>query len=289
MTRVPSSILAASLVLCTALPAQEDVVRVGDVDIHYELVGEGPPLVLIHGWTHDLRTWDLQLSELASQFTVLRYDRRGWGESGGHPDVSMDPVDLDRLMDALGLEAAHVLGHSQGGHVALRFAQTHPERVTALGLYGAPPPDGFGLAWTGPDAFPPDMGEIARDHGLDSVRTILFDHRLARGFEEGMPGAELADRLWEANGGKDLLEPEPPSGATPPPDVGRLPEMDVPTLVLTGEWEMPYFQVAADAMAYGIAGAERIVVPGGGHAVHMQEPERFTAEVVRFFRGVGRR
>jgi pimeloyl-ACP methyl ester carboxylesterase len=72
-------------------------------------------------------------------------------------------------------------------------------------------------------------------------------------------------------------------------DVDRVRVGDVapPTLVLTGEWEMPYVQVVAEALAYGIPGAERAVVRGGGHAVHLQEPERFTAEVVRFLRGAG--
>lgn len=289
MTRILLLFLAVSLSFPSVLRAQEEDLPPEDVDLHYELSGEGPPLVLIHGWTHDLRSWDMQLPALERRFEVLRYDRRGWGQSGGHPDVTMDPVDLDRLMADLGIESAFVLGHSQGAQVALRFALAYPDRVEALGLYGSPPPEGFGLPWTGPDTFPSNMSAIARQHGLDSLRTLLFNHPLARGFEEGRPGAELAGRMWASNAGNDLLDPRPTSGATPPPRTDHLDRIDVPTLVIIGEWELPYFTVVADALAYGITDAERVTIPGGGHAVHMQEPERFNAEVVRFFERVGAR
>lgn len=186
-------------------------------------------------------------------------------------------------MEVLEIDSAFVLGHSQGADVALRFALEYPEQVRALGLYGSPQPAGFGLPWNGPDTFPSDMPAIFREDGLDSLSTIIFSHPLSRGFEEGEPGTELMGRTWEENAGRDLRDPRPPSGATPRPHVDRLVEVDAPTLVITGTQEIPYFEVVADALAYGIRGAERVAVAGGGHAVHMQEPERFNREVVRFF------
>lgn len=286
MTRTVSLVLALAVALPVALVAQEKTLGVdGDVELAYELAGEGSPLVLIHGWTHDMRSWDLQARALQRHFTVLRYDRRGWGGSGGHPDVTMDPVDLNSLMESLGVESAYVVGHSQGAEVALRFALAHPERVAALGLYGAPPPAGFGVPWTGSDAppSPSDMASIVREGGVDSLGTVLFSGPLARGFDDGGPGFELATAMWEDNGGRGLVNPVEPSNATPAPVFDRVSEIDVPTLVITGDLEMPYFQMVADALAYALPDAERVTVPGGGHAVHMQEPERFTAELVRFF------
>lgn len=286
MTRTVPLFLALAVALPVALVAQEETLRVdGDVELAYELAGEGPPLVLIHGWTHDMRSWDLQAAPLQRHFTVLRYDRRGWGGSGGHPDVTIDPVDLDRLMEALDLESAFVVGHSQGADVALRFALAHPNRVAALGLYGSPPPAGFSVPFTGPDAPPshPERASIVREGGVDSLGAVLFSGPLARGFEEGQPGLELATAMWADNGGRDLEDPREPSNATPPPVFDRMGEIEVPTLVITGDLEMPYFQMVADALAYAIPDAERVTVPGGGHAVHMQEPERVTAELVRFF------
>ena len=266
--------------------AQADTLNLENgVALHHELSGDGPPLVLIHGWTHDARVWEPQMPALARRFTVLRYDRRGWGRSGGSPDVSRDPHDLDSLMRALELEDAHVVGHSQGGDVALRFTLAYPERVRTLTLYGAPPPAGFGVPPTGEDTFP-DMGAIVRDHGLDSLAAVIFDHPLARGFEPGDPGAAIARELWAANAAKAFEDPEPPSGATPEPSIDRLGEVTIPVLVLTGELEMRHFRLAADAVAYTLPNARRVEIPGGGHAAHLQEPERWTAEVVRFLREV---
>lgn len=291
LPRSPTLLLGAliALLLPAALTAQADTLRVeGDVPLHYELSGEGPPVVLLHGWTHDARVWRQVVPALERRFTVLRPDRRGWGRSGGHADVSRDPGDLDSLMSALGWSDAHVVGHSQGADAALRFAVAHPERIRSLVLYGSPQPAGFDLPWTGPDALPPppEMARIVREHGIDSLGAVIFASPLADGFEPGSEGAELAGELWTANAERAFADPRPPSGATPRPSVDDLGAIAAPTLVLTGELEMPFFQLVADALAFGIPGAERVVVEGGGHAVHMQEPERWTAEIVRFLRAV---
>lgn len=197
----------------------------------------------------------------------------------------MDPEDLDSLMTAVGLEDAHVVGHSQGADVALRFALAHPSRVRSVTLYGAPPPAGFGVPPVGEDTFP-DMAAIVRDHGLDSLQAVLFRHPLGRGFERGSRGLELAREMWATNARRAFADREPPSRATAQPSMDRVPEVTVPALVLTGDREMRHARLAADAVAYLLPDASRIEVPGGGHAVHLQEPERWTAEVLRFVRAV---
>lgn len=290
--RTPLAVALAVLLLPCALAAQADTLETEDgIGIYYEVSGEGPPLVLLHGWTHDARVWRLQTPALERHFTVLRYDRRGWGRSGGRPDVSRDPVDLDRLMDELGWRDAHVVGHSQGAEVALRFALAYPNRVRSLVLYGARPPEDFSVPWTGPDALPspPEMGAIVEAGGLDSLGAVLFSGPLGRGFEGGGPGLEIARQLWAENAARGFDDPGPPSGATPPPSMARLDQITMPTLVLTGDLEMAYFRLGADALAYALPDARRVTVAGGGHAVHLQEPERFTAELLRFLREVEER
>lgn len=265
-------------------PSNVQTFDTGEVTLSYELTGSGEPLVLIHGYTHNKRTWNLQMETLSEHFQVLRYDRRGWGASTGYADVSADPVDLAQLLDHLDISSAHILGHSQGGHVALRFAMNYPERVNRLILYGAPAPAGFGIPWDGPDSFPANMPQIARNHGLDSIGTILFSHPLARGFKEGSPGAQLASEMWSSYDGADLLNPKQPSGATPPPMAENLSTITSPTLVIIGEDEMAYFQLVAEAYNYAIPNSKSVIVSGGGHAVHMQQPERFSAEILHFLK-----
>lgn len=275
--------LSAAAVLAQE-PETVQTFDTGEVTLSYELTGSGEPLVLIHGYTHNKRSWNLQMNALTDRFLVLRYDRRGWGASSGHADVSADPKDLALLLDHLDISSAHIVGHSQGGYVALSFAMNYPDMVDRLVLFGAAPPAGFGVPWTGPDSFPSNMPQIAQNHGLDSVATILFTHPIARGFSEGTEGAKLASEMWESYDGADLLDPRQPSGDTPAPSVEKLPNIDSPTLVITGEMEMPYFQLVAEAYNYAIPNSERVTILGGGHAAHLQQPERFNAELFRFLK-----
>ena len=107
-------------------------------------------------------------------------------------------------------------------------------------------------------------------------------HPINNGFVDGTEGAEIGLAMVEAYDGRDLLNPQSSANATPSPDIARLSEVSVPTLILTGELEMPYFQIAGNVLAYGIPGVERVVVSGGGHSVHLQQPERVNNEIIRF-------
>lgn len=280
--------LTWALVGAATLFGQEQLVSVDEVTLRYEVAGDGPAVALLHGWGHSRESWHFLFPELSEEYKVIRYDRRGFGQSGGSPDGSLDPIDLRNLLDSLDIDKAVVAGHSQGAGSALRFALAFPERLSALVLFGNGPPSGFGLPWSGPDAIPLGMAETAREHGLEAMRAKFDGHPILNGFVDGAEGYEIALSMWEAYEGRDLLYPKPSAHATPPADIKRLSEVVVPTLVITGEMEMPYFQIGADALAYGIPNAERVVVQGGGHSVHLQQPERFNAEFRRFLASVFR-
>jgi len=267
---------------------QNQFLSVGDVTLRYEVSGHGPAVVLLHGWSNSLESWHFLAPELSSDYTVIRYDRRGFGASEGSPDVSLDPVDLRALLDSLGIEKAVVVGHSQGAGSALRFALTFPERLDGLVLFGSAAPSGFGLPWNGPDALPPGMAQTARERGLAAVKAQFDGHPITAGWVDGTDGREISKVMFAAYDGRDLLDPVPSANATNPPNMSNLSSVAVPTLVITGELEIPYFQVVAGALAYGIPNAERVVVFGGGHSVHLQQPERFNAEIRRFLSSLDR-
>lgn len=282
MKRLASFIYGLILFGSAVVQGQDKLLTVDDIVLRYQISGDGAPVVLIHGWGNSLESWHFLFPELSDDYTVIRYDRRGFGQSSGIPDLSLDPIDLKNLLDSLNIEKPVVIGHSQGAESALRYALAFPERLSGLVLFGCSAPEGFGLPWNGPDALPANLVQIARDEGLDAMRAKFSGHPIGKGAVAGSEGLEIMRSMFYSYKAKDLLNTTPSVNATPPPDIRRLTEVSVPTLVVTGELEMPYFKIVADALAYGIKDAKRVVVPGGGHSVHLQKPELFNVEIKTF-------
>jgi len=267
--------------------AQGNVATINGETLYYEIAGNGPPLVLIHGWSLNLRMWEPQAAALSGRFRVIRYDRRGFGKSSGSEDISWDAADLNALLDSLGAEKVHVLGMSQGARVALQFARRYPARVASLIIQGAPAPDGFGLPWSGADR--PRFDEwatIARESGLGEFRRAWLAHPMMK-IPPGHAQAEASlTRLLVAYRGGRLLSPKAPSGPDAAITMDDLPRVAAPTLVVTGESEVPFLQIVAHALAYYVPDARLVVVPGGGHLVNLIAPGRYNAAVLEFLSSV---
>jgi pimeloyl-ACP methyl ester carboxylesterase len=286
--KLSSPLLLSGLLLTppVILQGQTGIAEVNGVTLPYEITGSGKPLVLIHGWAVHRGYWDTDVEHLAHQYAVIRYDRRGFGEASGKPDLTADPADLKALLEALDIPRAHIMGHSQGTGVALTFALRYSEMVDGLVLFGAGPPEGFGLP-PGEEAPPiPEWVVIGRTHGVDSLKALI-GMWAARAFGDRPDQmAAPAGALLEPYTGLDLIDPDPPLNLTEPARIEELHMVRAPTLVIHGQYEMPYFRVVADVLTYGIPNARKAVVPGGGHVVNWAEPERFAAEVLRFLREV---
>lgn len=283
-------IQAASLVAVLFTPsillAQSGTAELNGVSLPYKMEGAGTPLVLIHGWAVHSGYWNPNVEQLARQHLVIRYDRRGFGTASGKPDFSADPADLKALLNQLGVTRAHILGHSQGAKVALTFALRYPDMVDALVLFGSGPLPGQEL--TTSDCLPPAREWVAlgASHGVDSIRAGIrrWSVECFGGPTEVI--AALAQDLLAAYSGADLLDPTPPSNLVAPAGVSDLATVTAPTLVIHGDQEMGFVRATADLLANVIPGAQRVIVPGGGHAVNWQEPDRFAAEVLRFLQQI---
>ena len=121
--------------------------QVRDIQLYYEIVGEGPRLLLINGTGADLRRKQPWVDTLNEHFSVLRYDQRGLGQTekpDTHYSMADYADDAAALMALVGWDAALVLGVSFGGSVAQEFARRHPERITRLALACANPGGPFG-------------------------------------------------------------------------------------------------------------------------------------------------
>ena len=96
--------------------------HVEGADLYFEVAGEGPPLVLAHAGFVDCRMWDEQFPVFAEHHRVMRYDRRGFGPSAMNPGPFSHRRDLHGLLNALGIERAHLIGSSAGGQVVTEFS-----------------------------------------------------------------------------------------------------------------------------------------------------------------------
>ncbi|MFL5481268.1 MAG: alpha/beta fold hydrolase [Gemmatimonadaceae bacterium] len=266
--------------------AQQRTLNVGDALINYDVSGNGPAVVFIHGWTHNLSVWDDQVAALKSRYRVVRFDSRGFGRSTGYADASADPQDLLTLLEALHIPRAYIVGHSRGGDVALRFAAAYPQRVKGLVLYGA-----FSKGFPAPAEFRQllaSLPNVARTSGLDSVGKLV----LASPLGWVPPGRnDLVERyrhLWASYSGKDLLDPHPESLRVPAATTAQIEALQIPTLVIVGDHEASFIAAADDSLARWIPGAKKVVISNAGHGAHFAQPASFNSALMDFFFDVER-
>lgn len=114
----------------------------GDLNVYYEVHGEGEPLILLHGLGSSTRDWQFQLDDFAAHYRVITLDLRGYGQTDHPPgpySIRMMSQDVIALMDHLGISSFHLLGYSLGGAVALQIAVDHPHRVDNLLVVNSQP------------------------------------------------------------------------------------------------------------------------------------------------------
>jgi 3-oxoadipate enol-lactonase len=286
--------IGAALLACASFArgacAQGQYANINGGRIYYEVEGSGHPLVLIHGWPMSARMWDAQARELKNYYQVVRYDRRGFGRSPGDVGVEQsaehDAQDLEALLRYLKIPHAYIVGHSQGGAVAQQFTLDHPEQVDALILHGAPI-DGFVLPETGPFSGPGSVRELMQQSGMAEFRRQWLAHPINH-VPPDRPevSAFIADIVAQYSG-DDVLKMIP-ARAPGVPAIQRQHLIKTPALVLVGGEDLPFFQISADALAFLIPGAQKVVIPGGAHLINIMEPERYDAEIMRFLRAVER-
>ena len=122
---------------------QERWVSLPGLDLFVREAGEGPPLLLLHGWPQHSAMWEPLIGELAGDFHVIAPDLRGFGRSeapAGPYDKHTLAADVVALMDAEGIEKATIVGHDWGGWIAWLLALEHPERVERFADLDVPPP-----------------------------------------------------------------------------------------------------------------------------------------------------
>lgn len=258
-----------------------EVVRANGLEIAYERVGEGPPLVLVHGAAADSRMWRPQLAALSDEFTVVAWDEPGAGSSSDVPAefVLADWADcLAALIGALDLGPAHVAGLSWGGTVAMELYRRRPELVATLLLA-----DTY-AGWKGSLPAEEVMARVEGVRQMVAVGAESFDPTLP-GLFAGDPPAEYVP-LFEAMAGD--VRPDSMKTAllvmaeTDQRDL--LPRIAVPTLLIWGELDRRSPLGVARQFEGAIPNARLVVIPAAGHVSNLEAPEPFNDAVREFCR-----
>ena len=116
------------------LVSKSGFIDVGEAKLFYEEMGEGEPIIMIHGGFLNHHMWDGQFEAFARHYRAIRYDARNHGQSAGVADTFAHFEDLQVLMKSLQIEKAVLMGLSMGGYVAIDFTLQYPQQVTALVL-----------------------------------------------------------------------------------------------------------------------------------------------------------
>jgi len=277
-------------------PVKKGKVRVDDVNLYYEIYGQGDPLVLIAGTGISCAPWRVfQVPEFSRHYQVVIYDHRGLGRSD-KPDMPYSTrlfaKDCASLMDALAIPKAHIMGHSMGGRVAQWLALGHPEKVRSLVLSGS-----------GSGKYRDDIEDYPRGVPIESCVELI-----EKGYEKYQQdhwGAGfmftdefVRERPEVVKKFQDLIVEEvPPLKCYLRHVIARqchettelVHTITAPTLVIVGskdtrEGGTGNHVASSKALAERIPGAELVIVEGGKHGYLREMPEKGHPPIVDFLR-----
>lgn len=268
------------LVTVSSLIAQESgMLQLKDGALYYETMGEGVPVVFLHGGFGDRRMWNDQFAEFAKYYSVVRYDQRGFGKSQ-KPTAAYSPVsDLEMLLDHLKIDKAHLVGNSMGGYLAIDFAIQKSSRVRSITVVAAGP-SGLESPKEDTDRMMA-VFKIAKDEGLNKATELWIQNPMVAVTSKLPKTGPLLKTMIEDNA--SIFEMRYwPFEQSNPPAVKRLNEIKVPSLVIIGDKDTPAVQTAAEAAATGIAGAKKVTMKDGDHLPQMDNPEEFNRILKEF-------
>ena len=263
------------------------------VKLFYEEIGSGTPVVFVHEFAGDSRSWEGQMRHFGRRHRCIAYNARGYPPSDVPDDgerYSQDRArdDIRCVLDALSIDKAHVVGLSMGGFATLHFGFTYPARARSLVIGGC----GYGASPDKRQQFAEEtdavakrieeagMAKVAEAYALAPSR-VQFQNKDPRGWREfadqlarnSTPGAARTMRGVQKRRPSlfDLVE--------------RMKTITAPTLVMTGDEDWPCLEPAL-LMKRTIMSAALVVMPNTGHTINLEEPDAFNAHLDLFFRTV---
>jgi pimeloyl-ACP methyl ester carboxylesterase len=270
-------------------------VDTGELRLHAVVGGNGPPLLLVHGWPETWYAWRLLMPALARDFEVVAVDQRGMGLSD-KPDGGYDTAtladDLAAVMDALGHQRFAVVGHDTGFAIAYALAADHPDRVDRVALAEIPGPPG---AAPSPPLFSPGPLNDRLWH-LPFNRVDRLPEQLVAGREDVFFGYEFAVQGGGLSADaidyyvRTLSNPESLTGSfgwyraldatIAQNEQRKTTPLTMPVLAIGGETS--YAEHVEEAMAALAGDVQGVVIPGTGHWVAETAPDELLAALTAF-------
>jgi len=259
------------------------------VRLFYEESGSGTPVIFVHEFAGDRRSWEPQMRHFARRYRTIAFDARGYPPS----DVPEDPTsysqaraadDIAAVLDHLSIDRAHIVGLSMGGFATLHFGFRHPARALSLCVAGC----GYGAEPEKREGFRQEVDNIAaflKNHGIEAFAQkyaygptrVQFENKDPRGFAEFQRMLGEHSALGSANTQLGVQRERPSLY-----ELGdQMRALTCPVLVLTGDEDWPCL-LPGVLMKQTIPTAALAMIPNSGHTINIEEPDMFNAIVGNF-------
>jgi pimeloyl-ACP methyl ester carboxylesterase len=264
-----------------------------DVKLFYQEVGAGIPIVFVHEFAGDSRSWEAQLRHFGRRYRCIAYNARGFPPSDVPESVERYSQarardDIRAVLDGLKIDKAHIVGLSMGGFATLLFGFTHPTRARSLTIggcgYGAAPDQRRKFAEEAEAAATrfeeTGMAKAAEAYALGPTR-VQFQNKDPRGWRE------FADQLAGHSGTGSALtmrgvQSRRPSLYDLTEDMKKI---TVPTLIMTGDEDWACLEPGI-LMKKMIPSAGLVVMPNCGHTINLEDPDAYNRHLDDFFHTV---
>jgi pimeloyl-ACP methyl ester carboxylesterase len=259
------------------------------VRLYFEETGSGQPVILVHEFAGDLRSWEPQMRHFGKRYRTIAYNARGFPPSDVPEQVTSYSQaraadDILAIVDHIGAKKAHIIGLSMGGFATLHFGLRHPQRALSLCIGGC----GYGAELEQRDTFRAEADVIAnmiRSEGMPAFAKryaygptrVQYENKDPRGHAEFE--AMLAEHSATGSANTQQgVQKERPSLYTLVEEMKRI---DVPTLIITGDEDWPCLKPGI-LMKQSIPSSALVVMPNAGHAINIEEPDEYNRLVGDF-------
>jgi 3-oxoadipate enol-lactonase/2-succinyl-6-hydroxy-2,4-cyclohexadiene-1-carboxylate synthase len=261
------------------LRQHEFTVRLADATLRGDLRGDSPRIAFLHGFGGNRKDWDRLWDALPQEPGLLRYDQRGFGNSD---DRASEPfshtADLLALLDAQEIDRIDLVGLSFGGAISCNFALDHPDRVNRLVLISP-----ILMGWDWSDEWRQHWRPItdaARSGNMTLAKNLWWENPLFATTRASDAVTELRASIESFSGAQWIKDNQQPIL----PDIDRLYNLSVPTLLLTGTLDLPDFQLVANLLEAAAPNLIRIDYSEAGHLLNLECAGQVARDIGDFLR-----